>query len=227
MNKLKELKNSGQLQKITVIVIAIFILLILLFAYLIFFDDKPNEASKEKYSVAMPDIGTMKIYYKGTYTGERALRFRGIIDTYKGNNDGIVTQNEVNNYWDVHQSRNESKKSTWGFEIDNKEGVSNNHYISITGVVGDVDSERTILIKGGIFITWPSIDTEKNSYNITIWAFTETSNHFQFRGPSDYKIHNVSGLADINYNDVKTTVTGTKTDTEYPFEVNLSLVKID
>ncbi len=213
-------------KRIVIIAAVILIVLIVLIILSIYFYRLPNEdVPDEEYIVEMIDIGTMEVNIKGKYTGDRAHWLRNLIDTQKGNNDSTVTQNEVDNYLEEFEILSGGIDGTWGLTINDLEGVYSKYVISLTDATGDVNSDSSIFITASITVTWPSIDTNNQSYEIAIWLYTETCDYFKFSSPSGFKIHNVSGLAQVNYKDEKTIVTGSISDSDYPYVVLLSIVR--
>lgn len=190
---------------LVVVVVAIVLLAILLMGFS--GSDESEENFPEGYSIKMSDTDTMKVHYKGEYSGETASGMRDVIDRFYGDDDGTVTSNEVNDL--IAQAESLEGDYSTNFLIDGEEGVYSKSTLSLKGATGDVDSEDPISVTWSYTIDWDYIDSDEYSYDIEIYVFPEQEESFEFSCPPGYEIDEIDNLEDESYNNGRTKVKGT------------------
>ena len=168
--------------------------------------DKPKTDSPEGYTLEMTSVDTMKGYLKYKITGDVAKLERWSIDSTTGNDDSTVTPSEVNEYEESYREIGIGIQ-TFGYTIDNNEGIYSEFSVSYDGAIGNVESGDPISITFSFTIIWPSIETNNISYSVKTMSVAYGEN-LKFISVPGYEITSLIGLYDVSYNDGKTNLTG-------------------
>lgn len=206
-------KRKGPSKEVIITIVVIITIIIAISISVALYVDKPNPDKsdsnfQEGRIFEMTSVNTMKVRYNDKITGGFATLERWSIDSFWGNDDGVLNSSELRDFEESYPQTAIGSQSN-GITIDNNEGEITQFSVSHDGAIGDVDSGSQLLRAMSFTILWIPMDTNNISYSVKMSVCAIPSENFKFISPPGYNISSVIGLDDVSYNDGNINLTGT------------------
>jgi hypothetical protein len=215
----KEGGNKKGSQKVVVILVAISIILASIL-FLMSTSQETNTPVKPGFNIEMLEADVMEYQFYGECPGDYAHEWRERIDDH-GDQNGIVTKSEVNEYLRSANERAIGARSL-GVRINGSFGNCEQYKLQLNGVTGAIDSDKTFIYSVSYRLKFILFDKDTSFLHFFIINYWDLDNDFKFKAPEGYMIHNVSGLNRVDYNADKSLVSAIIERDRFGIEVIIS-----